>query len=488
MRKILFASSEVHPLIKTGGLADVSASLPLALSQMQQDIRIIMPAYRATLQQLGECPLIATVKLEGYHQPVHILQAQLPDSDVAVLLVDSPEHFDRDGGPYCDTQGGDWADNAARFALFCRAVVAVATNQAGLDWQPDVVHCNDWQTGLIPALLSLERPRPATVFTIHNMAYQGLFSREVFEMLDLPEALWQIEGIEFYGMMSFMKGGLVYADHITSVSPTYAQEICHYEYGYGLEGLLALRSEQSRLSGIVNGIDTQEWNPQTDKFISHHYSIKNLRPKLLNKKALQQHFFLPESADTLMFGMISRLVSQKGVDLTIDAIHRLLAEGKDVQLVCLGSGEAGFEQDLRVLRARFPDKVGIQFGYDEALAHKIEAGVDSFLMPSRFEPCGLNQMYSLRYGTLPVVRNTGGLADTVVDANEENRKQMLATGFKFTKPTVEDLYNTLLTVNELFSHPRLWRRMMLTAMVQDFSWINSAQAYLHLYQQLVDNS
>ena len=289
-------------------------------------------------------------------------------------------------------------------------------------------------------------------------------------------------------MMSFMKGGLVYSDHITSVSPTYAREICDYEYGYGLEGLLSLRAKQSRLSGIVNGIDTHEWDPQTDKFIAHPYSIKHLRPKMLNKKALQQHFFLPESENTLLFGMISRLVPQKGVDLTIEAIGRLLEEGKNIQLVCLGSGEAELERDLGVLRARFPDKVGIQFGYDEALAHRIEAGADAFLMPSRFEPCGLNQMYSLRYGTLPVVRDTGGLADTVIDASDENRREMRATGFKFSNPSADELYNTLIKVNELFSHPRLWRRMILTAMAQDFSWINSAQAYLHLYEQLMDNS
>ena len=209
---------------------------------------------------------------------------------------------------------------------------------------------------------------------------------------------------------------------------------------------------------------------------------------MLNKKALQQHFFLPESENTLLFGMISRLVSQKGVDLTIEAIGRLLEEGKNIQLVCLGSGEAELERDLGVLRARFPDKVGIQFGYDEALAHQIEAGADAFLMPSRFEPCGLNQMYSLRYGTLPVVRDTGGLADTVIDASDENRREMRATGFKFSNPSADELYNTLIKVNELFSHPRLWRRMILTAMAQDFSWINSAQAYLHLYEQLMDNS
>lgn len=488
MRKILFASSEVHPLMKTGGLADVSGSLPLALSQMQQDIRIIMPAYRATMNKLGNCPRVATLTLEGYHQPVHILESQLPDSHVTVWLVESNEHFDRDGGPYGDKHGHDWPDNAARFAVFCRAAVKLALNEAGLNWQPELVHCNDWQTGLIPALLSLQHTRPATLFTIHNMAYQGLFSRQVFEMLDLPEILWQMEGLEFYGMMSFMKGGLVYSDHITSVSPTYAREICDYEYGYGLEGLLSLRAKQSRLSGIVNGIDTHEWDPQTDKFIAHPYSIKHLRPKMLNKKALQQHFFLPESENTLLFGMISRLVPQKGVDLTIEAIGRLLEEGKNIQLVCLGSGEAELERDLGVLRARFPDKVGIQFGYDEALAHRIEAGADAFLMPSRFEPCGLNQMYSLRYGTLPVVRDTGGLADTVIDASDENRREMRATGFKFSNPSADELYNTLIKVNELFSHPRLWRRMILTAMAQDFSWINSAQAYLHLYEQLMDNS
>src|SRR5690554_71962 len=251
--------------MKTGGLADVSASLPLALAQMQQDIRIIMPAYRATLAQIGDHPLrVATIKVDGYHQPISILQTILPGSDLMVWLVDSPHHFDRDGGPYADADGADWADNAARFTLFCRAVVAVAENQAGLDWLPDVVHCNDWQTGLVPALLSLQPQHAATVFTIHNMAYQGLFSRDVLAMLDLPESIWQIEGVEFYGMISFMKGGLNYADHITTVSPTYAQEICHYEFGYGLEGLLSLRAGQSRLSGIINGIDTEEWNPQTD--------------------------------------------------------------------------------------------------------------------------------------------------------------------------------------------------------------------------------
>lgn len=488
MRKILFASSEIHPLMKTGGLADVSASLPLALAQMQQDLRLIMPAYRDTILQLAEAPQrVATVNIDGDQQTVTILQTVLPGSELVVWLVDSPQYFDRQGGPYVDADGVDWADNAARFALFCRVIADIAVDKAGLNWQPDVVHCNDWQTGLVPALLSFQPQRPATVFTIHNMAYQGLFSRDVFTMLGLPESLWHLDGVEFYGRMSFMKGGLNYADHVTTVSPTYAKEICQHEFGYGLEGLLTRLSDHSQLTGILNGIDTEEWNPQTDKLIDHNFSPKKLRPRSLNKKALQQHFFLPDDDQVLLLGMISRLVAQKGVDLTIAAISRLLEQGKDIQFVCLGSGEARFEQDLRVLRARFPDKVGVTFGYDEALAHKIEAGVDAFLMPSRFEPCGLNQMYSLRYGSLPIVRRTGGLADTVVDATEGNRKQSLATGFVFDNPTAEALYDTLLRVEDLFSHPRLWRRMMLTAMTQDFSWLNSAQSYLQLYQRLISN-
>ena len=484
MRKILFASSEVHPLIKTGGLADVSASLPIALSEHDQDVRIIMPAYRKCLRNLDKVEPVATIKLGGYHQPVTILQTILPHSHVTLWLLDSPHHYDRDGGPYSHPDGHDWEDNAARFALLSRAVAVLAMNEAGLDWQPDLLHCNDWQTGLAPALIADRPNRPATVFTIHNLAYQGLFSREAFNALDLPPHLWATNGIEFYGLMSFMKGGLIYADHITTVSPTYAREICSYEYGYGLEGLLALRAEQGRLSGILNGIDEHEWDPQHDPFIAKPFSEKSLRNKKINKQELQRHFALPDN-DNLMIGLISRLVSQKGVDLTIAVLTHLLESGADIQVACLGSGEPGFEQDFRVLRARFPDKVGVSLGYDETLAHQIEAGVDAFMMPSRFEPCGLNQLYSLRYATLPIVRKTGGLADTVVDASEENRKNGTATGFVFEEATVAALLETMTRVMELYEHPRVWRRMMLTAMEQDYSWKNSGQAYLDLYNNIL---
>ena len=484
MRKILFASSEVHPLVKTGGLADVSASLPIALKQKGEDIRIIIPAYRQCLSALDDLTVVATLKLDGFHQPVEILQSTLPDSDVTIYLVNSPSHFDREGGPYGRAEEGDWQDNAARFALFSRAIVMMAMNEAGLDWQPDILHCNDWQTGLALALIADRPHRPTTIFTIHNLAYQGLYSRAAFNALDLPPLLWHSDGLEFYDLLSFMKGGLIYADHITTVSPSYAEEICTYEYGYGLEGLLLERAEQGRLTGILNGIDNEEWNPKTDPHIKKTFNLKTVRNKFINKTALQHHFSLPEQEDVIVMGLISRLVSQKGIDLTLDAVTALLEAGENIQVVCLGSGEKSYEQDLRVLRARFPDKVGVHIGYDESLAHRIEAGSDVFLMPSRFEPCGLNQMYSLRYGTLPIVRNTGGLADTVVDATDANRKAGVATGFKFEESTAEALEITLNRVLTLFPRPRIWRKMVVTAMAQDFSWEKSAALYLDLYDSL----
>ena len=488
MRKILFASSEVYPLVKTGGLADVSASLPIALAQQGHDVRIILPAYRQCLEVLDKIETVATVKLDGFHLPVEILQSTLPNSDVLIWLVNSPEHFDREGGPYGTAEKGDWEDNAARFTLFSRAIAVAALDQLGLDWQPDILHCNDWQTGLAPALIASEPNRPATIFTIHNLAYQGLYSQDVFEALDLPSSLWHSEGVEFYDLMSFMKGGLIYADHVTTVSPTYADEICTYEFGYGLEGLLSHRADQGRLTGILNGIDMDEWNPESDPHISKNYSIKNIRYKSANKKALQHLFSLPEKEDVLVMGLISRLVSQKGIDLTLDAVGKLLDAGENIQLICLGSGEASYEQDLRVLRARHPDKVGLHLGYSEALSHQIEAGSDIFIMTSRFEPCGLNQLYSLRYGTLPVVRNTGGLADSVVNAGGENLKNDFATGFKFTDATADALEETLQRAMGLFKHPRIWRKVMVTAMEQDYSWEKSSKAYQILYDNLLDKA
>jgi starch synthase len=484
VRKILFASSEVHPLIKTGGLADVSASLPRTLKQQGQDVKIVMPAYRECLSSLENLHIIAELDVVGFHKKVHILEAMLPDSDVIIWLVHSPHHFDRDGGPYGNKEG-DWHDNAARFALFSRVIALLATNQTRLDWQPDILHCNDWQTGLAPAFIAHLPYRPKIVFTIHNLAYQGLYSRDVFDALDLPEMLWSTDGIEFFGQMSFMKGGLVYADHVNTVSPTYAKEICTPEYGFGLEGLLQHLTEQGVVSGILNGIDMTDWDPSSDQNIAQNYTAKTVKNKLHNKTMLQQHFHLPMKDKVLMIGFISRLVAQKGVDLSLAALTQLLQAGESIQVICLGSGEEQLEHGLRVLRAHYPDKVAIHLGYDEALAHQIEAGIDLFLMPSRFEPCGLNQLYSLRYGTLPLVRATGGLADSVVDASQQNRNNNTATGFTFEDASVEALQETLYRAIELYQHPRLWRKVMLTAMMQDFSWQNSALTYQALYDQLL---
>jgi starch synthase len=282
-----------------------------------------------------------------------------------------------------------------------------------------------------------------------------------------------------------MKGGLIYADHVNTVSPSYAKEICTEQFGYGLQGLLAHRTEQGDVSGIINGIDLDEWDPSSDPNIAQHYTAKTIKNKLHNKTMLQQHFHLPMKDDVLLIGFISRLVEQKGIDLSLAALGNMLDAGASIQVVCLGSGEERFEHGLRVLRAHHPDKVALHIGYSEALAHQIEAGIDLFLMPSRFEPCGLNQLYSLRYGTLPLVRHTGGLADSVVDANDESRKNNTATGFTFFEPDVAELESTLYRALDLYSRPRLWRKVMLIAMMQNFSWQNSALSYKALYEQLL---
>jgi starch synthase len=470
--------------MKTGGLADVSSSLPKALQAEGQDVRVMMPAYRQCLEKLGQTKIVASIKLNGYYAPVEILEGRLPDTDVVLWLLHSPHHFDRDGGPYHSPEAVDWPDNAARFALFSRAVAAVAMNHAGLNWQPDVLHCNDWQTGLAPALIHAQPHRPDIVFTIHNLAYQGMYNRGTFDALDLPQTLWQLEGVEFYGHLSFMKGGLIFSDHINTVSPTYAKEICTAEYGYGLEGLLSYKNAQGQLSGIVNGIDYDEWNPEMDDHLVRTFSTDELDGKAENKAFLQRHFGLPEDKEVMLVALISRLVHQKGIDIAVEALHRLLEQGQPMQFICLGSGEQVYEEQVRALCAAFPEQASVVIGYDEGLSHQMEAGADAFLMPSRFEPCGLNQMYSLRYGTLPIVRQTGGLADTVVDLNEESRKVGTATGFSFEYPSADAIEHTLHRVIATFADHGLWHQMMTTAMQRDFSWQSSAKAYIHLYEQL----
>lgn len=477
MKKILFVTSEAHPLIKTGGLADVSGSLPKALAELGEDVRIIMPNYQS-IKTNEDIRYLSTVHVNNY--AVNILETRLPDANVIVWLVDCPEYFNYPGNPYVDEHGKPWANNAERFALFCRVTVEVAMNRSWLDWKPDIVHCNDWQSGLVPALLSLEYSRPATVFTIHNMAYQGIFPSSTYLSLNLPGQLWNPNGIEYHHMLSFLKGGLVYSDRITTVSPTYAKEIQTPEFGYGLEGLLSYRKDF--LSGIINGIDTDHWNPETDANISQTYTDTTLDQKVINKTALQEKVSLPVDPKIPVFGLISRLVEQKGIDLILDCLPEMLEQ--PIQFVLLGSGNKGFEQRLHNFAESHPDKIAISIGYDETLAHMIEAGADIFLMPSRFEPCGLNQIYSQRYGTIPIVRRTGGLADTVVDATLETLNNNKATGLVFNEATPGTLMEAIKRSLILYSHKATWRQLQLAGMKKDYSWSKSAKQYKTLYSHL----
>ncbi len=478
---ILFCTSEAYPLIKTGGLADVSGSLPKALHALGHDVRIVLPAYPEVLQHSAGLTTVAELTLVGATEPVEILAGHLAGSEVGLYLVNSPAHFRRPGNPYLQDDGSDWPDNAERFALFARAIVALALGQADRDWKPELVHCNDWQTGLVPALLSLHRERPATLFSIHNLSYQGLFPAETFRTLRLPESLWSIDGVEFHGQLSFIKGGIACADHISTVSPTYAKEICTSAFGYGLEGLLQYRSND--LIGILNGMDSDTWNPATDLFIERTYNVHHLQHKLANKLALQRDHGLPRGAQPLLLGYIGRLVEQKGVDLMLAILDALFRH--PVQLVVLGSGEQALEQQLEAAAQRYPHQLAVHTGYDERLAHRIEAGADALLMPSRYEPCGLNQMYSLAYGTVPIVHRTGGLADTVVDLNERSARDYSATGFCFDDTTPEAVLEACERALSYFQASRIdWWKLVITGMKKDFSWPASAARYLDLYRAM----
>ena len=475
MNKVLFVTSEAHPLIKTGGLADVAGSLPKALTELSQDVRLIIPNYQAITQ---DAHYRCTVRVDN--RDINILETQLPETNVPVWLVDCPELYGTPGNPYLDENGEPWENIAERFAVFCRIAVEVAMGRTELDWNADIVHCNDWQSGLVPALLSLEQEHPKTVFTIHNLAYQGLFPPATYHALNLPGQLWNPNGLEFHEMLSFIKGGLTYSDRITTVSPTYALEIQTPEFGYGLEGLLSHR--QDILSGIINGIDMDDWNPKTDPNLPQSYDESSLNKKQTNKTELQKQLGLPVNAETPVFGVVSRLVQQKSVDLLIEIIPEMMT--MPIQLILLGSGDSNLERELNSFSRLYPDKISVTIGYDEKLAHLIEAGADVFLMPSRFEPCGLNQMYSQRYGTIPIVRYTGGLADTVIDALPETLADNTASGIVFNEATAGSLQEAMKRCLILFNDKKTWQKMQKSGMKKDFSWKSSAKQYLNLYESI----
>ena len=483
---VLVASSEAHPLIKTGGLADVASSLPAALRELGHDARLVIPAYPTAKRMVRELRRLVEIRLPGGSGgPVHLLSGLLPDRDLPVYLVEAPEYFYREGNPYTDVSGRDWGDNPERFMLFSRAVSHLAMGIQALSWRPQVLHCNDWQTGLAPVFLREENDRPAIVFTIHNLAYQGLFDRATFERLQLPPALWSVAGLEFHQRMSFIKGGIIFADRVNTVSPRYAEEIKTPRFGCGLDGLL--RQLGGRFRGILNGIDYQIWNPAGDPALPQPYDADNIHLKAENKLALQSLFKLPRNEASLVLGYVGRLVEQKGVDLIVDMLPRLLAE-PNLQLVMQGAGDRALERTLSDIAAHNPDRVSVHVGYDETRAHLIEAGSDAFLMPSRFEPCGLNQMYSLRYGTVPIVHNTGGLADTVVDASDENLGNGSATGLLFNDCNVDALHDAVQrSLHIARERPEQWRAMALNGMRQDLSWQASARRYEAFYAEALES-
>jgi starch synthase len=482
--KVLFVASEAYPLVKTGGLGDVLYSLPHALRARGVDIRLVLPGYRALLRQLHEVRILGWCDVRGAEGIVsaRILETRHPDFAFPLWIVDCPTLFDRAGNPYVSASGQDWPDNAERFTVFARVAALLSEDALELGWKPAVVHAHDWQAGLVAAFLAEQAERPKTVFTIHNLAYGGHFSHDDFVRLQLPDHWWSPEGVEFHGGFSMLKAGIVYADSVTTVSPTYADEICTPEFGYGLDGLLS--SRRYKLHGILNGIDTKIWNPHTDPHLPAHYSAGRVQPgKRRNKQALLGRF-LPEVSEAAMqaplLGMVGRLVEQKGVDWVLAAMPVLLAE-TDTRFVMLGSGQTSYEQKFTRLARQHPDRVFVEIGYDEPLAHQIEAGSDLFLMPSRFEPCGLNQMYSLRYGTLPVVFRTGGLADTVVDASEASLADGSANGFVFDTPTLEAFLAVVRRALDLYRQPAVWQGLQQTGMRQPFDWASSAGHYLSLY-------
>jgi starch synthase len=474
--KILFVAPEGLPFSKTGGLADVIEALPKALVALGHEVTVLLPRYRKTRAVGISVPSLTVPMGDGLRFPGIVEGGTL--HGVYFYFVDDPEYFDRD--QLYGLAGKDYPDNAERYAEFCGAAIEFCKQV----WMPDVIHCHDWQTGLVPVLLRTRYAEDSAVkelpviFTIHNMGYHGTFPREVMKKIGLPESLFSIDAMEFYGRVNFLKGGLIFSDYLTTVSPKYAEEIKTVQYGHGLDGVV--RNRADRLTGILNGADYTAWSPERDKVIAARYSPKDLSGKLACKKDLLNVFGLPpETLKIPVIGIVSRFAGQKGFDLIEKVAAELLAE--DLAITALGAGEPKYEKLLRELAKACPTKFSVKVAYDNILAHKVEAGADIFLMPSRYEPCGLNQIYSLKYGTVPVVRATGGLDDTI-DAFDPATGR--GTGFKFQAYDGSALLDAIRQALSVFrNEPAVWRRIQLNGMAQDFSWQVSAIEYAKLYER-----
>ena len=468
-------ASEASPWAKSGGLADVLGALPDALARLGHEVATVIPRYMDAKTAPAN-RVLRDLRIAFGTSTYDVSVWELKAAGSRVFFVDEPALFDRPGLYGAD--GKDFPDNHIRFAVLSKAALEISRRL----FRADVIHCHDWQASLVPAFL--KDPRLAdphwlglrTLLTIHNLGYQGLFDRSLLAEMGLPQQFYTVDGVEFWGQINLLKAGIVFADAISTVSAKYAEEIQTPEYGFGLEGLL--RKRAGVLTGIVNGADYSRWNPQTDTLISAHYSPDNLTGKLVCKRSLLKEMGLPErAAQRPLFGIISRFTSQKGFDLIGEAAPQLFKD--DVYMVALGNGEAKWEELFRKLQEDFPEKIAVRFGYDDPLAHRIEAGSDSFLMPSRYEPCGLNQMYSLKYGTVPVVRATGGLDDTITSAPPNE-----ATGFKFVDYNGKALLDAIRQASRKFADRKAWTAMMLRGMRKDFSWTASAGEYSRLYRKI----
>lgn len=474
---VLAVASEIYPVVKTGGLADVAGALPAALASEGIQIRTLVPGYPSVLAALATQKLVASWP-DLFGGPVELRSGTSHGLDL--LVLDAPHLYHRSGNPYLAANGLDWPDNLQRFAALSR--VAAWIGQGRLEgYHPAVIHAHDWQAGLAPAYLELEGgPRPATVITVHNLAFQGLFPVASLGELGLPASSFSVDGVEFHGQVGFLKAGLRYADRITTVSPTYAAEITTPEGGMGLDGLLRGRSD--RLTGILNGIDTEVWNPATDPRLAARYDRDTIGRRGANKAALQAFMGLLVEPVRPLFGVISRLTAQKGLDLLAEALPALLATGG--QLALLGSGDATLQAAFMAAADRHPGRVAVRIGYDELLAHQIQAGADALLVPSRFEPCGLTQLCALRYGAVPVVARVGGLADTVIDANPMAVVAGVATGVQFSPVTATALAIAIQRAAALFADGAGWRRIQQAAMATDVSWSVPARTYARMYRDV----
>jgi starch synthase len=481
--QVLYITAELYPWVKSGGLGDVAAALPPALIAGGIDVRLLLPGFRGFLDAFPGITDIARLTTPFAAERVRVCLTRLPGSESLAYLVDHPAFYDRPGNPYAGPDSSDWPDNHRRFGLF-GWIAAELARGADPGWRPDILHGHDWHTGLAPAYLAARPPAAGhvpTVFTVHNLAYRGPFPGTIFPELALPPEFFSIDGVEFFGTVSFIKAGLFYSDRLTTVSPTYAREIQTPAFGWGLDGLL--RARNNVLTGILNGVDPRFWDPRHDKNLPQTYCTEDAAAgKRAAKAVLQRRLGLEPGDGGPLHGAVSRLTPQKGLDLVLAGLPDLVTGGG--QLALLGSGDDDLEQAFRAAAEQYRGRVGVAIGYDESLAHLIIGGSDVILVPSRFEPCGLTQLYALRYGALPLVRRVGGLADTVVDATATSLAEGVATGFAFDDDSPSALMSAIGRATELFREREIWQRMMRRAMTRDFSWAAAARLYAGVYRTL----